>query len=151
MCTDISVCAAKTDYSPPVPTTTPLFKYLQSESASKISPTDAVTKVDQLLKKKQCYAYAITTMPSLYSYDKVSRKFVIPQDADYEYSEKKLLRDINIGKFGFGVDVPQPVYGYYYDNMYIARPTNYNYYQDWDNLRWKHIDIVLGLVNKDAI
>lgn len=50
-----------------------------------------------------------------------------------------------MGYFGFGVATKSD----YYTLQYNV-PTNYNYMQDWNDLRWKHIDESLGLVNAAA-
>ena len=90
----------------------------------------------------------------MYDYDRQYETFRVPsEDPEYEYHEKSLLSDVNIGRFGFGVDVKLSEYtGYYsYYYSYANRPTNYDYYSDWQELRWKHVDESLGLVNEDAV
>lgn len=103
MCTDISVCGTREGYEPPEPSTTPLFKYLQSKSKTKINPYEAVAKVEELLWTKQCYTYAITNNATLFQYNPVTHAFKVPTDSEYEYSEKSLLKWANQGQFGFGV------------------------------------------------
>ena len=61
------------------------------------------------------------------------------------YSEKDQLATANPGFFAFGVNVKT---GYYWLN---GPPTNgYDYYQDTQEFRFKHVDEHLGLVDKYA-
>ena len=97
MCTDISVCAARSNYAPPEPSNTPLYKYLQSKSKVAINPIEATAQVNKLLDIKQCYTYAILQSPKTYSYNNSTRAFKIPTSSDYEYVERELLNGTNLG------------------------------------------------------
>jgi len=122
MCTDISVCASVANYAPPQPSTAPLYKYLQSQSTTYVTPIQAITQVESLLKQKQCYTYAIRTDPKLYAYNNLTQSFKIPTNASYEYNERSLLQSTNIGYFGFGISTKSDYY-----TMTYSVPTNYNY------------------------
>lgn len=56
-----------------------------------------------------------------------------------------MLKDTNIGRFGYGVDVKIG------SNFTSLTPTNYDYRRDPYDLRWKHIDEFYGKVNRGAI
>jgi hypothetical protein len=64
---------------------------------------------------------------------------------DYKYDERQLLDQVNIGKFGYGVDVKIG------SNFTDLKPTNYNYMRDPYELRWKHIDEFTQKLNFQAI
>ena len=142
-CTDISVCAEISGYTPPMPKTTPLFEYLQDQSTRTITPEVALSKVEDLLNQKQCYTHALYAGAETYNYKKADRSFTIPTDRDYEYNEKSLLKGQNIGYFGFGVPVKT-------NNYDKSSPYSYSYYTDYQQARFKAIDEFYGAVNEDA-
>ena len=87
-----------------------------------------------LLSEKQCYAYALD-LSADFEVDSTTRKVTLTSQ-DYVYDEKTLLSDINVGSFGFGVEIPLS------SENEDATPANYDYTHDHLNLRWKHVDQV---------
>ena len=66
----------------------------------------ATSKIKQLPNyEKQCYIYAAVLAPNTYNYDTVSNKITLPTETIL-YDEKSLLKNLNVGLFGFGVYIP---------------------------------------------
>ena len=81
---------------------------------------------------------------TLYTYNNATRKFTIPTDPNYEYCEKDLLAKVNSGYFGFGTPVKLGSY-------LQTKPYSYDYYTDYQRIRFSSMDEATGKVNKDAI
>jgi hypothetical protein len=50
------------------------------------------------------------------------------------YDENELLKTMNVGSFGFGVEIPMG------STDEAFTPANYDYTNDRLDLRWKHVD-----------
>lgn len=94
------------------------------------------------MNQRQCYTHVFDIDTTNFTVDAGKVSLV---GANYTYNEKALLRQVNIGQFGFGVDIP---IGSEWSKKTV---TNYNYMEDPYELRWKHIDEFYGKVNTAAI
>lgn len=98
------------------------------------------------MNTRQCYTNVYNVDTSNFSVNNETKSVELLADPQtYTYNEKTLLKEINIGQFGFGVDI---MIGSNHSDFTV---TNYNYMQDPYELRWKHIDEHFGQVNAAAL
>lgn len=100
-------------------------------------------KADQLLTKRQCYTYSLIQDPASYVVD--SETAQVTMSDSYKYDEKNALKSVNIGKFGYGVNIKIG------SDFTKLTPTNYDYRKDPYDVRWKHIDEFTGNVKASAV
>lgn len=94
------------------------------------------------MSHRQCYRHVFDIDKANFT---VTAGQVTLRNPKYQYEEKALLRQVNIGLFGYGVNIP---IGSDWSKQTV---TNYNYVRDPYELRWKHIDVSTGKVNSAAI
>lgn len=98
-----------------------------------MSHDEAIRSVSTLLTERQCYAYALDLSPD-FEVDPNTRRVTTLTSQDYVYDENKLLQTMNVGSFGFGVEIPMG------STDEAFTPANYDYTNDRLDLRWKHVD-----------
>lgn len=98
-----------------------------------MSHDEAIRSVSTLLTERQCYAYALDLSPD-FEVDSNTRRVTTLTSQDYVYDENKLLQTMNVGSFGFGVEIPMS------STDEAFTPANYDYTNDRLDLRWKHVD-----------